>query len=95
MDEGRPRHETVRPLDGPPRVALRERLLVEWVANANVGDPFPEPWSNAMNPRESIIRTLVMLRVIPLPAPDASMAQVAQEASVAARAWLEQHPAGG
>ncbi|HVF78566.1 MAG TPA: hypothetical protein VNA28_09730 [Solirubrobacteraceae bacterium] len=79
-------------MDEAPRVPLRDRLLVEWVANAKVGDPFPEPWSNAMNPRESIIRTLVMLRVIPLPAPDANMAAVAQEASVAARAWLEQHP---
>ncbi len=85
--------EPVRPMDEPPRVALRERLLVEWVANAKVGDPFPEPWCNAMNPRESIIRTLVMLGVIKLPAPDTSMAQVAQEASVAARTWLEQHPA--
>lgn len=93
MDEERPQRETVKPIDGPPRVALRERLLVEWVANAKVGDPFPEPWSNAMNPRESIIRTLVMLRVIPLPAQDADMAAVAKEASVAARAWLEQHPA--
>ena len=92
MHEERPQREPVRPMDGAPRVALRERLLVEWVASAKVGDPFPEPWSNAMNPRESIIRTLVMLRVIPLPAPDANMAAVAQEASVAARAWLEQHP---
>jgi hypothetical protein len=77
----------------PPRVMLRDRLLVEWVANAKVGDPFPEPWSNAMSPRESIIRTLVMLGVIALPAPDTSMAAVAQEASAAARAWLERHPA--
>jgi hypothetical protein len=74
-------------------VLLRDRLLVEWVATAKVGDPFPPPWSDAMNPRESIIRTLVMLGVIPRPAPDASMAAVAREASAAARAWLEQHPA--
>lgn len=93
MSEERPQPEPVRPLDEPPRVALRERLLVEWVASAKVGDPFPEPWSNAINPRESIIGTLVMLGVISLPAPDANMAAVAQEASVAARAWLEQHPA--
>ena len=77
----------------PPRIALRDRLLVEWVAHARVGDPFPEPWSNAMNPRESIMRTLVMLGVIPPPAPGADMAQVAREASEAARRWLEQHPA--
>jgi hypothetical protein len=79
--------------DDPSRVMLRDRLLVEWVASAKPGDPFPEPWSNAMSPRESIIRTLVMLGVIELPATDASMAAVAQEASVAARAWLERHPA--
>lgn len=85
--------EPVRPLDQPPPVALRERLLVEWVAGAKVGDPFPEPWSNAMNPRESIIRTLVMLGVIALPAPDAGFARVAQDAGAAARAWLERHPA--
>jgi hypothetical protein len=90
MDE---RRETVRPLDEPPRVLLGERLLVEWVANAKVGDPFPEPWSNAANPRESIIRTLVALGVITPPAPDASMASIARDASVAARAWLERHPA--
>ncbi|MBW3652340.1 MAG: hypothetical protein KY433_01855 [Actinobacteria bacterium] len=93
MDEERQQRETVRPMDEPPRVALRERLLVEWVAKAKLGDPFPEPWSNAMNPRESIIRTLVMLGVIPLPPPGANMAAVAQEASAAARDWLEQHPA--
>ena len=80
-------------MDAPPRVRLGERLLVEWVANAKVGDPFPEPWSNARSPRESIIRTLVQLGVIAPPAPDASMASIAQEASVAARAWLERHPA--
>jgi hypothetical protein len=85
--------ETVKPMDGPPRVLLSERLLVEWVAQAKVGDPFPEPWSNAGNPRESIIRTLVQLGVIGPPAPGASMASIAQEAGVAARAWLQRHSA--
>jgi hypothetical protein len=93
MSEERPQPQPVRPLDAPRRVPLRERLLVEWVANAKVGDPFPPPWSDALNPRESIIRTLVTLGVITLPAPDADMAAVAQEASVAARAWLERNPA--
>lgn len=90
MDEQPP---TVKPMEGPPRVLMSERLLVEWVAAAKVGDPFPEPWSNASNPRESIIRTLVQLGVIAPPAPDAGMAQVASEAGAAARAWLERHPA--
>ena len=89
-DSARP--EPVRPMDGPPRVLLSERLLVEWVATAKVGDPFPEPWSNARDPRESILRTLVQLGVIAPPARDAAMAQVAQQAGAAARAWLERHP---
>jgi hypothetical protein len=74
-------------------VRLSDRLLVEWVAHAKVGDPFPEPWSHASNPRESVIRTLVQLGVIAPPAAGASMAAVAHEASEAARRWLEQHPA--
>ncbi len=77
---------------GPGRVPLRERLLVEWVAQAAVGDPFPEPWSNAYDPLRSIIRTLVVLGVIELPPPDAKPADVAREAGVAARAWLERNP---
>jgi len=93
VDREPPQPEPGRPLDGPQRVPLRDRLLVEWVASAKVGDPFPQPWSNAMNPRASIIRTLVMLDVIPLPPPDANMAAIAEEASVAARAWLERNPA--
>ncbi len=92
MDEERSQPQTMKPMDAPRRVLLSERLLVEWVAAAKVGDPFPEPWSNARNPRESIIRTLVQLGVIAPPARDASLASIAQEASVAARAWLEQHP---
>jgi len=93
VDERRPQPETVRPLDGPPRVRLSERLLVEWVAHAKVGDPFPEPWSSARDPRESIVRTLVGLGVMAPPARDASVAAIAQQASAAARAWLEQNPA--
>ena len=76
-----------------PPVRLRDRLLVEWVAQAKVGDPFPEPFSYARNPLESIIRNLVILGVIERPAPDARLAAVAQEASAAARAWLDEHPA--
>lgn len=93
MGQERSPPQTVKPMDGPPRVLLSERLLVEWVANAKVGDAFPEPWSNARNPRESIIRTLVELGVIGPPAPGASIASIAQEASVAARDWLERNPA--
>jgi hypothetical protein len=76
-----------------PPVRLRDRLLVEWVAQAKVGDPLPEPFSYARNPLESIIRNLVILGVIKPPAPDARLAAVAQEASAAARAWLDEHPA--
>jgi hypothetical protein len=93
MDDEPTRRAPVRPMDDAPSVRLSERLLVEWVASAKVGDAFPEPWSNAQNPRESILRTLVQLGVIERPAPDTSLASIATEASVAARAWLERHPA--
>ena len=73
-------------------VSLRDRHLVEWVAQAKVGDKFPEPWSWASDPIESIIRTLVELGVIEKPAPDVDLAVVAQQASVAAKAWLEANP---
>src|SRR5436190_18954149 len=45
-------------------VSLSDRYLVEWVAQAKVGDPFPEPWKWASDPIESIIRSLVELGVI-------------------------------
>ena len=92
MGEQTSRAQHPRSMAGPGRVPLRERLLVEWVAQAAVGDPFPEPWSNAYDPLRSIIRTLVVLGVIELPPPDAKPADVAREAGVAARAWLERNP---
>jgi hypothetical protein len=73
-------------------VSLADRHLVEWVAQAKVGDQFPEPWKWASDPIESIIRTLVGLGVIEKPAPDADLAAVATEAGVAARAWLDANP---
>ena len=73
-------------------VSLSDRHLVEWVAQAKIGDQFPEPWRWASDPIESIIRTLVSLGVIAKPAPDADLAAVAHEASAAARAWLQAHP---
>ena len=65
---------------------------MEWVAQAKIGDQFPEPWRWASDPIESIIRTLVALGVIEKPAPDADLAMVAEQAGVASRAWLEAHP---
>ncbi len=79
-------------VDGPVPVSLRDRLLIEWVAQAKVGDAFPPPWSDSQTPLASIVRTLIMLEVIDRPDPGASLAAVAQDASVAARAWLEQNP---
>lgn len=79
--------------DPPRRVALRDRLLVEWVAEAKVGAPFPEPWSQASKPRESIICTLVELGVIEMPAPGTDPATVAREASAAAERWLRERDA--
>jgi hypothetical protein len=79
-------------MDEPGRVRPAERRLVEWVAQASVGDPFPEPWCDAHDPLESILRTLVQLGVIERPAPDAAPASVAREASARARLWLERNP---
>jgi hypothetical protein len=74
------------------KVSLRDRYLVEWVADAKIGDKFPEPWAWASDPIESIIRSLVELGVIEKPAPDVDLAVVAQQASASARTWLEANP---
>lgn len=79
-------------IDRRPPVTPRDRMLVEWVAQAKVGDPLPEPWSYARSPLESVVRTLAMLGVIGRPEPGASWAALAREASVAAQAWLAAHP---
>ena len=73
-------------------VSLADRHLVEWVAQASIGDQFPEPWRWASNPIESIVSTLVSVGVIEKPPPDADLAALAREASAAARAWLEANP---
>ena len=76
----------------PWNVSLRERALIEWVAQASPGDPFPEPWSYASKPLVSIIRTLVTMEVMDKPAADADPATLARDAGAAARTWLEAHP---
>jgi len=84
--------KTVR-VDHIPPVTPRDRMLVEWVAQAKVGDALPAPWSYARSPLESVVRTLAILGVIERPAPGADWAAVAREASAAAQGWLERHPA--
>ena len=84
--------KTVRVDDVQP-VTPRDRMLIEWVAQAKVGDALPAPWSYARRPLESVVRTLAMLGVIERPPPDADWAAVARDASAAARGWLERHPA--
>jgi len=79
--------------EGPQTISVRDRLLIEWVAQAKVGDPLPAPWSDSRTPLQSVVRTLVMLGVIERPDPDTPLAQVARDASAAARVWLEAHPA--
>lgn len=79
-------------MTGPEGPSLRHRLLVEWVAQASVGDPLPEPWSYASDPLESMIRTLQELGVIDRPEPGTALADVARGATVAARTWLDEHP---
>jgi hypothetical protein len=78
---------------GQQRVEPRDRALVEWVANASTGDQIPEPWRWAHRPRWSVIISLVDLGVIASPEPGADLTVVARDASAAARAWLEAHPA--
>ncbi len=77
----------------PAPISVRDRLLIEWVAQAKVGDPLPPPWSDSRAPLRSVVRTLVMLGVIERPDPEASLASIARDASAAARAWLQAHPA--
>jgi hypothetical protein len=69
-----------------------ELALVQWVAQASVGDQLPEPWRWARNPMESVIRMLVDLEVMAYPPPGTEWAAVAQEAAAAARRWLDDHP---
>ena len=38
-------------------VTPRDRMLVERVAQAKVGDALPPPWSYARSPLESVVRT--------------------------------------
>jgi hypothetical protein len=79
----------------PPQhqVRPRDRALVEWVAEATPGDKIPEPWRWAKSPTQSVILTLVDLEVIAKPEPGTELTAVVTEASVAARAWLDAHPA--
>ncbi len=73
-------------------VSRSDRDLVEWVANASVGDTIPPPWSYANRPLESIVRTLAVLKVIP-PAPQGSdWAAIARVAAPAAQEWLQRNP---
>ncbi len=80
-------------VDHVPPVTPRDRMLVEWVAQAKVGDALPAPWSYASRPLESVVRTLAILGVVERPGPDADWASIARGASASARAWLDQHPA--
>jgi hypothetical protein len=79
-------------IDHVARVTPRDRLLVEWVAEAKVGDALPPPWSYSRTPLYSVVRTLMLIGVIGKPDPETPLATVAREASVAARAWLESNP---
>jgi hypothetical protein len=76
----------------PDPVGLADWLLIEWVAGAELGDAFPEPWCQAHDPRATMLRRLTELGVMAAPAPGAGEATTAREASVAAQRWLEQHP---
>ncbi len=82
---------------GNPQRTSREaspgdRKLIEWVANAAVGDPFPEPWSYCSSPLESVVLTLSDVGVMARPARGTEWAAIAQEATTSAQRWLEENP---
>jgi hypothetical protein len=72
-------------------VSLGDHRLVEWVAQASVGDGFPEPYCWARNPLQSVILTLTDLGVMDRPAPGAEWAQIAEEATASAQVWLQKN----
>jgi hypothetical protein len=76
----------------PDGIRLSDRLLVEWVAKAKRGDPFPEPWAQAHSPWHSMVSHLVELGVLRSPAPDTPIDTIAREATAGAKVWLEQNP---
>jgi hypothetical protein len=76
----------------PDPVGLADWLLIEWVAGAKPGDAFPEPWCQAHDPPQTMLRRLAALGVMAPPAPGSDDATTAREASAAAARWLEQHP---
>ena len=61
-------------IDHVARVTPRDRLLVEWVAQAKVGDELPPPWSYSRTPLYSVVRTLMLIGVIGKPDPDTPLA---------------------
>lgn len=65
---------------------------MRWVATAQPGDPFPDPWCHAHDPLRTMIGQLVDIGVIELPPRDADVPSIAREASAAAKVWLERHP---
>ncbi|HEX4344235.1 MAG TPA: hypothetical protein VHZ31_01615 [Solirubrobacteraceae bacterium] len=76
----------------PARVQHGDWLLVEWVATAQPGDPFPAPWCHAHDPLDTMIGLLVEFGVMPAPAPGTDVPTIAREASAAAKLWIEEHP---
>jgi hypothetical protein len=74
------------------KVTLGDRRLVEWVAQASVGDQFPEPFSHARSPLESVILTLADLGVMPRPARGTQWPEIVEEATAAAKVWLQANP---
>jgi hypothetical protein len=76
----------------PDPIRPSDRALVEWVANAKPGTKYPEPWCHAHSPLQSIIAHLNELGVMPLPAPGTEIAQVARDATAAAKDWLARNP---
>lgn len=92
MERREPESSANRLRSIPRGASKRDRALVEWVAQASVGDAFPEPWSYARSPLESIILTLAQLGVMARPAPGSEWSAIVQDATAGARRWLVEHP---
>ena len=68
-----------------------DRALIEWAANANVGDVLPKPYRH-MYGTQALIQRLVNLGVMAEPPAGSLISDAAVRAKEAATQWLSEHP---
>jgi hypothetical protein len=78
---------------------MTDREVIEWAANAQVGDKLPDEFCNVLGPMtdfsrgmDRMVRRLVEAGVMPEPAIGVSRSAVALQATAASREWLATHP---